>query len=83
MTVNELAGAFGVHRTTASNHLQNHGIQPDRRGLNPNDRSEAARLYQQGWTSGMLANRFNVSSSTILRALRNDRVHIRPPGRRT
>jgi hypothetical protein len=46
------------------------------------------RLYEAGWSSGRLAERFNVSADTVLKVLRQGGVAIRPrrggpPKRRT
>ena len=39
---------------------------------------EAARLYGDGWSSGKLAKRFNVSPDNVLKGLRAAGVEIRP-----
>jgi hypothetical protein len=74
----ELASEFGIHRTTVSSHLNEHGVPIRRGGLDQQQATEAVRLYEQGWSSGRLSERFGVSADTILTVLRRAGVSIRP-----
>lgn len=74
----ELAAEFGVNRLTVATHLRRAEI-PIRRGrLTSDEIREAARLYEQGWSSGRLAERFDVSADSVLKVLRRAGVAIRP-----
>jgi AraC-like DNA-binding protein len=74
----ELASEFGIHRTTVSTHLAEHGVSVRRGGLDQEQTAEAVRLYEEGWSSGRLGERFGVSADTILTVLRRAGVSIRP-----
>lgn len=74
----ELASEFGIHRTTVSSHLTEHGVSVRRGGLDQDQTAEAVRLYEQGWSSGRLSEKFGVSADTVLTVLRRARVSIRP-----
>lgn len=74
----ELATAFGIHRLTVSAHLRQHGVAIRGRGLDHEDVPEAARLYEAGWSSLMLSEKFGVTPNTILSALRTAGVRVRP-----
>ena len=77
-TMKELASEFGIHRTTVSSHLTEHGVSVRRGGLDQDQTAEAVRLYEQGWSSGRLSEKFGVSADTVLTVLRRARVSIRP-----
>lgn len=77
-TMNELAAEYGIHRVTVSSNLRRAGTSLRRPGLNAKQIVEAAGLYEAGWSSGRLAERFGVSYDTVLRALRQSEVPIRP-----
>ena len=74
----ELASEFGIHRTTVSSHLTEHGVSVRGGGLDQDQTAEAVRLYEQGWSSGRLSEKFGVSADTVLTVLRRARVSIRP-----
>lgn len=78
--VKELAIQFGIHRDTVHNILTREGVLR-RRGIQPDDVPEVVRLYQDGWALARLATKFDVSSSTVNRTLRQAGVPIRRPGR--
>lgn len=63
-TVKELASEFGIHRTTVSSHLNEHGVPVRRGGLDQERAAEAVRLYDEGWSSGRLGERLGVSADT-------------------
>jgi transposase-like protein len=78
VTMKELASALGIHRNTVSDHLRQHGVPTRRRGLDENDTADAARLYEEGWSSLMIGKMYNVDPKTALTTLRKAGVHIRP-----
>jgi hypothetical protein len=78
MTMKKLASVFGIHRLTVSAHLRQHEVMIRGRGLDEQDVPEAARLYEAGWSSLMLSERFGVTPNTVLTALRKVGVQIRP-----
>ncbi len=73
----ELAGEFGINRLTVSAHLRRASVLLRRGGLDHEQTVEAARLYESGWSSGKLAERFNVSADNVLKALRSVGIDIR------
>jgi predicted DNA binding protein len=77
-TMKELAAEFGINRLTVSTHVRRAGVRTRRGGLDEEQAGEAAHLYKAGWSSGKLAERFNVSADNVLKALRNAGVTIRP-----
>jgi DNA-directed RNA polymerase specialized sigma24 family protein len=74
----ELAAEFGVNRLTVSNHLHRAKVTIRRGRLANKDVREAARLYEEGWSSGQLAAKFGVSADSVLKVLRRAGVAIRP-----
>jgi hypothetical protein len=74
----ELAAEFGVNRLTVFTHVRRAGVRTRRGGLDEEQAVEATRLYEAGWSSGKLAERFNVSADNVLEALRDAGVTIRP-----
>jgi transposase len=77
-TMKELASDFGIHRNTVSAHLTEHGVPVRRGGLDQAQAAEAVRLYDEGWSSGRLGERFGVSADTVLTVLRRAGASIRP-----
>jgi lambda repressor-like predicted transcriptional regulator len=78
----KLAAEFGVHRDTVHNILERQGVLRPR-GLQSDELLEAIGLYEDGWSLARLAVEFNVSSSTVNRALRQAGVQVRRPGRQS
>lgn len=78
--IDELAGRFGIHRTTVMTHLDRHGVE--RRTGNVQRRiDEALRLYESGWSLARIGTEFGVNAETARRALRGAGVSMRPrPG---
>jgi len=74
----ELGAEFGIDRRTVSTHLRRARVSSRRSGLDQDQVLEAARLYEAGWSSGRLAQRFNVSADNVLKALRTAGMMIRP-----
>jgi predicted DNA-binding protein (UPF0251 family) len=69
-TTQELAGEFGVHRSTALDIVKRHGVPVRRRGLASIDVPEARRLYStEGWSIARLASKFGVAQDTVRQAL--------------
>jgi hypothetical protein len=66
-SMEELGAEFGVDRRTVSTHLRRAGVVIRRRGLDQAQTAEAARLYEAGWSSGRLAERFGVSADSVLK----------------
>ncbi|MGH3926416.1 MAG: hypothetical protein ACRDTT_26730, partial [Pseudonocardiaceae bacterium] len=77
-TMKELAAEFGINRLTVSTHVRRAGVRTRRGGLDEEQAVEATRLYEAGWSSGKLAERFNVSADNVLKAVRDAGVTIRP-----
>lgn len=50
-----------------TSHLRRAGAPLRRPGLNAEQTAEAADLYQAGWSSGRVAERFDASADTVLR----------------
>jgi hypothetical protein len=69
---------IGINRLTVSAHLGRVGVPLRRSGLDTEQTAEAARLYDAGWSSVKLAERFGISADTVLVALRRAAVVIRP-----
>lgn len=69
-TMKDLARAFGIHRVTVSAHLRSSGGQARGQGLHDEDVPEAARLYEAGWSSLRLGEKFGVAPDTVLTTLR-------------
>jgi transposase len=77
-TARELAEQFGILRTTVVAHLERQGVTgPQRRGLQPAEILEAARLYADGWSAAQVSKNFGVSNHTVSAALRKAGVRIR------
>lgn len=74
----ELAAEFGINRVTVSSYLRRADVPLPRLGLGPEQTVEVARLYGTGWSSGSLAEHFDVSADTVLKVLRRAGVAIRP-----
>lgn len=72
-----LAAEFGISRQTVSTHLRQADAPIRRQGIDHIWAVEVAALYESGWTSRDIADRFGVSSDTILRTLRRQGVEIR------
>lgn len=83
VAVNELAGAYGVHRTTVMAHVERAGIRRRWRTLTEADIDEASHLYESGLSLKVIAEQFAVNPTTVWKALIKAGVEIRPQsGRR-
>jgi DNA-binding transcriptional regulator LsrR (DeoR family) len=76
-TMKALAAEFGIDRRTVSTYLRRAEIAVRRGGLDQKQAIEAARLYEAGWSSGRLAERFKVSADNVLKVLRQAELAIR------
>jgi hypothetical protein len=74
----DLATEFGIDRRTVSAYLHRAEIPLRQGGLDRGQTVEAVRLYEAGWSSGRLAERFDVSADSVLKSLRRAEVAIRP-----
>lgn len=77
-TMSGLAAEFGIDRRTVSTHLCRAEIATRRGGLDQQRAHETADLYEAGWSSGMLAEKFEMSADKVLKVLRQAGVAIRP-----
>jgi hypothetical protein len=68
-TMKELAAEFGINRRTVPAHLRRAGVPIRRGGLDHDQVAEAASLDEAGWSSGRLAERFDVSADSVLKSL--------------
>jgi AraC-like DNA-binding protein len=74
-----MCAEFGIHRDTVHNILNRQGVlHPP--GVQPDDLPEVVGLYEEGWSMARLAAEFDVSPSTVNRALRKAGASIRRPG---
>jgi hypothetical protein len=71
---------LGIHRDTVHNILERQGVLRPR-GLQPDELLEAVHRYEDNRSLARLAAEFDVSPSTVNRALRQAGVQIRRPGR--
>lgn len=63
-TQRELAGQYGVHRTTVTKILQRHGVEA-RRGLHPDLIDEAVRRYEDGQSLATVGRALGADPGTI------------------
>jgi hypothetical protein len=79
-TANQLAESFGVHRTTALDHLARNGVarRINVRKLDDHQVAIAADLYRAGKSLVTVAQHLGVNASTIARELRAACVELRP-----
>lgn len=63
-TQRELAGQYGVHRTTVTKILQRHGVETQR-GLRPDLVDEAVRRYEDGQSLATVGRALGADPGTI------------------
>ena len=63
----ELAEVFGCHRSTIANNLRKQGVKVSIEKINL---EEAIMLYESGWTTKQLADRYHISDNAVSRRLR-------------
>ncbi|WP_460530361.1 hypothetical protein [Humibacter ginsengiterrae] len=73
----EVAREFRVSRTTVAKYLAARGIGTSRR-MKPTDVDRAVTLYGEGLPSSVIGQRLGFDNHTILKALREQGVQIRP-----
>lgn len=73
----ELAGKYNVNRETVGLVLSRAGVIKRRKGLDACQVEEAARLYEEGWSTLRLGRRFGVDAQTVATTLRKAGVAIR------
>jgi hypothetical protein len=78
----ELAEQFGIHRTTVTTILQRLGVELRQKGLSDEQVGEACRLYPEGWSLVRLAERYDVTDTTVRRYLLLAGVVMRSPHER-
>jgi DNA-directed RNA polymerase specialized sigma24 family protein len=76
-TVYELADRFKIHRVTVSQHLHRQRVKMRRQGLDGRQVTEAARLYEEGWSLAQIASHYEVHPGTVWRALRARGIRMR------
>jgi len=78
-TILDLAGRFGVSRTTVMAHLRRAGVET-RYNLLEGRVDDAKSLYERGWSLVQVAAYFDVSAGTVLNAFKRAGVETRPVG---
>ena len=82
-TQRELAGHYGVHRTTVSKILQRHGVE-SQRGLHPDLIDEAVRRYNEGQSLATVGRALGADPGTVRARLLERGVAMRDThGRQT
>jgi AraC-like DNA-binding protein len=77
--IRDLAGEFGVHRTTVTTLLRREHVELRQAGLNQGRVEEACQLYRDGWSVARLGERFGVDGTTVWRYLQLAGVRLRSP----
>ena len=77
-TMNQLAGAYGVHRRTVAHCLQRQAVTLRQSGLHPEHLDQAAGLYRAGWSLARIGDKYGTTDMTVRRALAKHGVEIRP-----
>lgn len=79
--IRTVAAELRLSRSTVARILNEHGVDATRR-MTAAQISEAAKLYEQGLSSGVIGKQLGYDNHTILRALRRRGVPIRPAAHR-
>lgn len=76
----QLAGRFGISRTTVIAHLDRRGVERRAIAKQWDDaaRTVAARTYDKGHSLAYIATEFGLDPSTVAHRLRRAGVHMRP-----
>jgi transposase-like protein len=79
-TLSQVAEAFGVHKTTISDHLKHRGVSTRvvQRRLSDADVARAAELYTAGQSLAQVGKRFGVYDSTIRHEFKKAGISTRP-----
>ena len=79
--IRTVAAELQLSRSTVARILSEHGVDATRR-MTTAEISEAAELYEQGLSSGVIGKQLGFDNHTILRALRRRGVPFRPAAHR-
>lgn len=79
--IRTVAAELRLSRSTVARILNEHGVDTTR-SMTTAEISEAAELYEQGLSSGVIGKKLGFDNHTILRALRRRGVPIRPAAHR-
>jgi hypothetical protein len=77
-SMNEVAATLNVHRSAVVRCLRLAGVPTRTTGPHPEAAAEAVRLYAGGWSLARLEDKFGVSDSAVMTALRRQEVQTRP-----
>ncbi|QNE18687.1 helix-turn-helix domain-containing protein [Kribbella qitaiheensis] len=72
-----LGTRFGIHPDTAGLILRRERVAMRPKGLAPKQVVEAARLYEEGWSSARIGRRLGFNGATIVTALSKQGVRTR------
>lgn len=81
-SMKELAGVFGVHRTTIRAALDRHGVAPRDRTISSAQVATASRLYQSGLSLAKVGVKLGFDAQTIANHLHRVGVPVREPHER-
>ncbi|WP_428095387.1 helix-turn-helix domain-containing protein [Demequina sp.] len=82
-TINAVARAFKLHRTTVTAILSRHGVKVRRRSMNPQEIDRACELYESGSPLAAVSAQLGFDAKTIADRLRERCVRIRSPRERS
>jgi IS30 family transposase len=77
--IEDIARQFSVHPTTVHAIIKRRG-QATRAGVIDRNLDEARQLYEQGWSTARIGQRFDVAGDTVRRVLRKSGVTMRVQG---
>lgn len=77
----ELARTFGIDRHTVAHHLARAGVRRPRL-MTDEERNDAARLYEHGWSCARIAQELARDAGTVWLALKAAQVEMRHPWER-
>jgi hypothetical protein len=79
-----VAAEFGIYVRTAAAHLEREGVPQRRRRLTPDQVTEAAQLYESGWSTIQIAKHLGIYAQSVRYQLVKEGVQLRPrPGRKS
>jgi transposase-like protein len=77
-SIKELAGHWGIHRTTVAAQLRQAGVRLRDQGVPADCRAEAVRLYDEGWSCQRLAECYGCDAETVRQVLQRAGICLRP-----
>ena len=77
-SIYSLARIYNVHRNTVSQHLKERGVDL-KKGMSQAAKEQAAVLYADGKSSGVIGKQLGFDNHTVIAALRSMDVSIRQP----